>query len=590
MIREGIAVRWWAEQTIAVVLVMLVGAPTHASTPGNGWVVWASNRKDSRHEIYLMKSDGTGVKRMTFNGGKFPGWSPDAKWIAYTNASDSSTHVLRWTGSGDKKVCDGDFKFWMWDGSGLVCRVVDDFYLVNPDTGTKKLLFKKTDFSAVASKALNPGGITADGRWLLSHSDIYRTGYAGSNGTFKAYHAAVVLDFQNKSKIYFFGDGCEPTAPPSGSLIYHVCGGGPCTTFPDPYRMNLNDLSTRSSYAPEIAHADADWGHEYFPRVSNDNTWLAYGATTGCHDHNTCDYEIYIHKLGAGSSDRTRITTDASNDQWPHLWVGTLPAVGCSVNGDCDDGDVCTTNSCVASKCVFGAISGCCTSAGECDDSDPCTKDSCSSNKCGHSTISGCCTTSSECDDSDPCTSDVCASNSCSSASISGCCTKDSQCSDGNPCTSDSCSSNKCTHGSVAGCCAKDGDCDDSNLCTTDSCEVTSGKCSNSQQTGCCAYDTDCDDADPCTVDVCDTTGHTCQHSGSCTPDAGPDASPDAGAFDGPGPAVEAGASDQAVGGEPGLSASPTLQGGCAVGRPGASPAVLLLVLGLWGWLRRRRA
>jgi hypothetical protein len=502
-----------------LVVALSMALPARASTPSNGWVVWASDRNDGRHEIYLMKSDGTGIKRLTFNGGKHPGWSPDAKWIAYNDAAEK-THVIRHTGSGDKKVCDGAFEFWMWDKSGLVCRINDDHYLVNADTGTKKLLFKKSDFSKIGSKALNPGGISADGRWLVAHSDIYRTGYTGSNGTFKAYHAAVILDFQDKSKIYFFGQGCEPSTPPTGSYVYHVCGGGVCSTFPDPYRMSLNDVSTRSSYKPEIAHADSDWGHEYFPRVSNDNKWLSYGATTGCHDHDTCDYEIFIHKLGAGSSDRTRITTHSKNDQWPHLWVGTLPSFGCTTNGECDDGDPCTSDTCSGGQCQHSAVSGCCTQSSQCDDKDPCTADSCSSNKCQHSTISGCCTQSSQCDDKDPCTTDSCSSNKCQHSTVSGCCTTDSQCDDGDVCTADSCSSNKCQHSSVSGCCTKDSQCDDGNVCTTDKC--SSNKCQHSSVSGCCKTDGDCDDKNPCTTDTCDTATGACSNqkkSGCCAVD-----------------------------------------------------------------------
>jgi hypothetical protein len=450
---------------LGVLSLTLLPIPVRAAdVPANGWVVWASNRKDSRHEIYLMKADGTGVTRLTFSGGKFPGWSPDATWIAYTYTQDDSTHVMRHDGSGDKKVCDGAFELWMWDKSGLVCRSVDDHYLVNPDTGAKSLLFKKSDFTKVGSKALNPGGITHDGRYLVAHSDIFRNGFSGDNGTFKAYHAAVILDFQNKGKLYFFGSGCEPTTAPSGDLIYHVCGD--CPTYPDPYRMSVKDIATRSSYAAEIAHADADWGHEYFPRISNDNVWMVYGATTGCHDHETCDYEIWVHRLGAGSANRTRITTDTANDQWPHLYVGTLPTFGCTSAADCDD--------------------------------------------------------------SDPCTADVCSGNTCKNSAITGCCTKDADCDDENPCTTDTCSGGKCQTGSVAGCCAKDADCDDSNPCTADTCDTSSGACANTATSGCCAYDTDCDDSDPCTLDTCDTSTNTCQSAAICA-DAGVDSAPDAG-------------------------------------------------------------
>jgi hypothetical protein len=51
---------------------------------------------------------------------------------------------------------------------------------------------------------------------------------------------------------------------------------------------------------------------------------MVYGASTGCHDHNTCDYEIFVHKLGAGPKDRTRVTFNNANDRWPSLYVGEM--------------------------------------------------------------------------------------------------------------------------------------------------------------------------------------------------------------------------------------------------------------------------
>lgn len=306
---------------MAFLCLALLELPASAQ-PANGWIVWASNRQDSRHEIYLMKADGSNVQRLTTKGATTASWSPDGSWISYY-ASDKTARVMRWNKSADKKVFSGEPLFWRHDGSGLVCRDSgDNFYLVDPDTGKAKLLFKKSDFSKLGSKALNPSGMTHDNRWLVAHSDIYRSGYTGSNGTYKAHHAAVILDFSNKSKIYYLGSGCEPTAPPKGDLIYHVNAAS--STHPDIYKMNINHVSTRSSYTAELANKDSNWGHEYFPRISNDNRWLTYGASTGCHDHDTCDYEIFVHELGKGVTSRKRVTNHSKNDQWAHMWVGAL--------------------------------------------------------------------------------------------------------------------------------------------------------------------------------------------------------------------------------------------------------------------------
>jgi Tol biopolymer transport system component len=307
---------------LVFLVVSVLPGVARAETPSNGWIVFASDRQGGRHEIFLMKADGTNVSQLTTTGAKFPIWSPDGAWIAYRTEPTGRTRVMRWDKSQDKQIFTGEPLFFMHDGSGLVCADGDDLHLVNPDNGSSQYMFRKDDFSHMQGKEWHPGGISRNGRWLVTWTDRYRNGYTGTNGTFDSYHCAVILDIQNKGDIFFFGGGCEPTTPPSGNTFYHVCGN--CPTKPDVYRMAVADRMSRSSYASEIAYADADWGHEYFPRISTDGTWLTYGASTGCHDHNTCQYEIFVHRLGAGNSNRERVTNNSNNDQWPHMYVGTL--------------------------------------------------------------------------------------------------------------------------------------------------------------------------------------------------------------------------------------------------------------------------
>jgi hypothetical protein len=60
-----------------------------------------------------------------------------------------------------------------------------------------------------------------------------------------------------------------------------------------------------------------------------------------------------------------------------------------TVSGTCDDGDVCTTDTCdpETGDCIHTPIPNCCTQPADCDDGDPCTADSCTNNQCVHTAI-----------------------------------------------------------------------------------------------------------------------------------------------------------------------------------------------------------
>jgi hypothetical protein len=180
-----------------------------------------------------------------------------------------------------------------------------------------------------------------------------------------------------------------------------------------------------------------------------------------------------------------------------------VPATGCTyVNNTapCNDGDACTTvDTCSAGGCVGGP-------ALECDDGNVCTDDSCDP-------ASGCTyvNNTAPCSDGDVCTTDdTCSGGAC----VSG---PPLVCNDGNVCTDDSCHpATGCTYVNNAAPCddsdacttndtCADGacvggapvDCDDGDVCTDDSCVPATG----------CAYvnNTDpCNDGDPCTAnDAC---------------------------------------------------------------------------------------
>jgi len=170
--------------------------------------------------------------------------------------------------------------------------------------------------------------------------------------------------------------------------------------------------------------------------------------------------------VAASVCDDGNVCTDDSCD----------PALGCvneANSGACDDGDLCTINdSCSEKQCQGGG-------ALDCDDGNPCTADACvSATGCSHEAQDG------VCDDGNACTQDdLCGSGLCLAGPAV-------DCDDGNPCTDDACDPETgCTHANNTLAC------DDGNVCTVD--EVCSaGTCGG-------GLEVSCDDADPCTIDSC---------------------------------------------------------------------------------------
>ena len=173
-----------------------------------------------------------------------------------------------------------------------------------------------------------------------------------------------------------------------------------------------------------------------------------------------------------------------------------------------------------------------------CDDGNVCTSDTCSAGTCLHLPASGNCTDGNTCTVGDTCKDGLCLPGAVTACSDGLACTVDScspavgcawvvsaTCDDGDPCTLEGCAKSGCTHGVAS--------CDDKNVCTSDVCDSMTG-CSHVPIANCCLDKYDCDDAKDCTLDACEAnscghtvkvgascwTGGTCDAQGSCVLDA----------------------------------------------------------------------
>ena len=280
------------------------------------------------------------------------------------------------------------------------------------------------------------------------------------------------------------------------------------------------------------------------------------GVPLDCNDDNVCTLDSCSPDVGC-----VHLPLDGGCDDANECTVGDQCVNGKCVPGevlDCDDGKVCTTDSCTPDGgCVYTLNSapcddgdlctvsdhchlGDCIAGGQlvCDDGNLCTDDSCN-------TAAGCQfkPNNAPCDDGNACTAnDLCGGGWCVAGELV-------DCDDDNPCTSGECVEGGCVQNPVvgacddgdactvgeqcaAGVCASAGllDCDDENGCTDDDCDPQSGctyefnqspcddgnVCTDGDQCGqgaCQPGDAlDCDDLEECTMDGCAHPGG-CNHT-----------------------------------------------------------------------------
>lgn len=250
------------------------------------------------------------------------------------------------------------------------------------------------------------------------------------------------------------------------------------------------------------------------------------GTPKNCDDKNPCTLDDCDPKTGACIN--TPQGGASCDDGNLCNGIGICDAGGaCVVNPSpsCDDGEICTTDSCDPTP-----VTGGCKHANNtvvCTDADPCTVgDKCGGGKC----VGG---AQAKCDDGNACTADSCkAGTGCQFAPLT-----DTPCNDGNDCStgdhceagackatggticavpSNSCKTSKCDGSTGGQCVVVD---DDTAKCRTDLCHDFS-QCSG----GVCPVGTpvSCDDGNPCTTDGCEpATGctHVADDAATC-PDA----------------------------------------------------------------------
>ncbi len=281
--------------------------------------------------------------------------------------------------------------------------------------------------------------------------------------------------------------------------------------------LHVDSVNTSVIWPHSIATCQEEGGEVHYSDIGNPEH-------LGCGEANFSEDPLYTNVAASDYNPAPGSPALTAGPTGGRIgWLGFPFGAVCEVDGDCDDGNACSADTCVNKLCKFTAIVGCnpCDIDSDCEDGNACTVDVCAPG--------GACTNNpadngTACDDGQGCTSpDACNAGACAGpvncAGGQGCdaegecippavdCVNDGDCDDGLFCNGvETCNvgSGDCEPGEAP-------TCDDDVGCTVDGCDDVLGACTNT------ASNERCDDGNLCTDDTCDALDD-CQYADNVEP------------------------------------------------------------------------
>ncbi len=245
-----------------------------------------------------------------------------------------------------------------------------------------------------------------------------------------------------------------------------ICVGGPAPNCDD------GNTCTDDSCDPEngCVHTDntapCDDGNACTTNDTCADGFCAPGAPLLCEDHNVCTDDSCDPASGC-----VYANNNAPCDDGNACTTGDTCAGGTCQSGpptNCNDGNACTSDSCVPpTGCAHDPVPACCTTDGQCADTDQCTtNERCVNNACVSDPVS--------CDDGNVCTDDSCnPSTGCVHTNNNLSCDDGNVCTANDTCAGGVCAgtSVRCGDGILQASCGEQ--CDDGNTTSGDGCSAT---------------------------------------------------------------------------------------------------------------------
>lgn len=277
-----------------------------------GYVVWSSNRFGN-HDILMMSFPDWAVTRLTNHphAEYFPRVSPDGKWVLFARAQRpnvSQRNPESWdifavnvaTGAESQIAQNGNAATWSEDGKHVYFqRNTWSFIRREIAAGTETVLYR-------AGVKPVPSGVELQ-------TPCYSTVRSAMAVTYRrAARATVVVDADGNE--ITVGKGCQLAWSPDSSFLYWVDHGGLMEN-------RIYRFDWKQKVVEPWLDLPAPYSHEYFPKLSSDGDYMILGASSGGHEHDLADYEIFLWRVGTRSEHAVRLTYHTGNDNWPDIFL-----------------------------------------------------------------------------------------------------------------------------------------------------------------------------------------------------------------------------------------------------------------------------
>ncbi len=317
----GLCYRVAVASGFACALMVAGAGQAFAAVPGwNGMIAFNSDRSGNS-EIYIMKSDGTGVRQLTDNAASdsSPAWSPDGSRIAFTSdrSGNQEIHVMKGDGSGQTRLTynpsEPDYAAaWSPDGSKISFTsgpaIDQDVYVMNADGSGR------TNLTPTVARYDGRADWSPDGSKITFYIHCNGTADLGCEDWAGDYYPELwVMNPDGSGQAHLQDLATESDWAPDGSKIsiddywdgYYISSGDWDVATIDPQGGNRTVLTETTAYD----------GHQ---------SWSPDGAEIAFYSNRDGNGEVYV--MNSDGDNETNLTNHPARDDnpdWQPLQLGT---------------------------------------------------------------------------------------------------------------------------------------------------------------------------------------------------------------------------------------------------------------------------